>query len=44
MDGTNAYTYTANGDLMVKTGGEGTTTYTHDALGTIEQVNLPNND
>jgi RHS repeat-associated protein len=42
--GDNSYTYTANGDLMVKTDTVGTTTYTHDALGNLEQVNLPNND
>jgi len=42
--GDNSYTYTANGDLMIKTGTEGTTTYTHDALGNLTQVNLPNND
>jgi YD repeat-containing protein len=42
--GDNSYTYTANGDLMIKTDTVGTTTYTHDALGNLTQVNIPNND
>lgn len=39
--GDNSYTYTANGDLMVKTGVEGTTTYDYDATGNLNSVILP---
>jgi RHS repeat-associated protein len=39
--GDNSYTYTANGDLMVKTGVEGTTTYDYDATGNLNSVTMP---
>jgi RHS repeat-associated protein len=35
------YTYTANGELLTKTGPEGTTTYGYDAQGSLVAVELP---
>jgi RHS repeat-associated protein len=35
------YTYTANGELLTKTGPEGTTTYAYDARGSLVAVDLP---
>jgi len=39
--GSNTYTYTANGDLLTKTNGTGSTTYTHDSFGNMTKVSLP---
>lgn len=39
-----SYTYTANGELLTKTDGDGTTTYTYDVLGNLKIVLLPNGD
>ena len=35
------YTYTANGELLIKTNGSGTTTYSYDLLGNLISVVLP---
>ncbi len=39
--GPNTYTYTPNGELLTKTTGGQTTTYTYDALGNLLAVTLP---
>ncbi len=39
--GSTAYTYTANGELLTKTDGSGTTTYTYDFFGNLTHVALP---
>jgi len=39
--GDNSYTYTANGDLMIKTGTDGTTIYDYDATGNLNSVVMP---
>ncbi|MBK8164190.1 MAG: hypothetical protein IPK65_13955 [Gammaproteobacteria bacterium] len=40
-DGTNTYTYTANGELLTKTNASGITTYSYDVFGNLRQVVLP---
>jgi RHS repeat-associated protein len=40
-DGSNTYTYTANGELLTKTNASGTTIYSYDVLGNLRQVVLP---
>jgi RHS repeat-associated protein len=37
----NSYTYTPNGELLTKTNGSGTTTYSYDVLGNLISVILP---
>lgn len=39
--GANSYAYTANGELASKTNASGTTTYSHETLGNILSVTLP---
>ena len=40
--GTTSYTHTENGERRTKSQGSSTTTYSHDALGNLTQVTLPN--
>lgn len=40
--GSNSYTYTANGELLTKTNGSGTTSYNYDVFGNLMGVTLPN--
>jgi RHS repeat-associated protein len=39
-----AFTYTANGELLSRTVGASTTSYTYDAVGNLRAVELPNGD